>query len=305
MVAHLFIRQGYPVGKVLQVIGIAASTYYYRPSNGPKGKKGSIYSLTTSGHFIPNEVVVDDIKALLKTEFVDYGYLKVTHWLRLRKDYLINPKKVYRLMKLHDLLNPKKRPKAPNRRWIKDWVPRPDQPFSYLEFDIKYVYIHLLRRSALLISVIDVKSRWLLKWKLAWSIRKADVVDLFKTILQHYPLPESVYVRNDNGSQFVAQLVRDFLEGAGITQEFTRPATPQQNGHIESYHSIIESVICSRYEFQDIEEATDIFQRWDRFYNMERLHSGIGFLSPYEYLLLQGIDMNVYLAGTRAGNLKI
>ena len=109
MVAHLFIRQGYPVGKVLQVIGIAASTYYYRPSNGPKGKKGSIYSLTTSGHFIPNEVVVDDIKALLKTEFVDYGYLKVTHWLRLRKDYLINPKKVYRLMKLHDLLNPKKR----------------------------------------------------------------------------------------------------------------------------------------------------------------------------------------------------
>jgi transposase InsO family protein len=301
MVAEIFIGQGLPVGKVLQAAGVSSSTYYYRPSNGKKGKRGSEYTLTLSGHFIPNDMVVDQIKALLQMEFVDYGYLKVTCWLRLRKNYIINPKKVYRLMKLHDLLNPKKRPKAPNRRWIKDWVPQPDQPFFYLEFDIKYIYIHAQRRNALLISVIDVDSRWLLKWKLAWSIRKGQVVALFQAILQHYPLPKYVFVRNDNGSQFVAQAVREFLEEAGIIQEFTRPATPEQNAHIESYHSIIENAICSRYELQNLEETDILFQRWDRFYNMDRLHSGIGYLSPYEYLLQKGIDMNEFLLYNKAG----
>ena len=110
--------------------------------------------MTRSGHCIPNDVVVDHIKTLLQMEFVDYGYLKVSHWLRQRKDYLINPKKVYRLMKLEGLLNPKIRPKVPHRRWIKDWVPQPDQPFSYLEFDIKYIYIHQQCRNALLIPAI-------------------------------------------------------------------------------------------------------------------------------------------------------
>lgn len=295
MVAEQFIGEGFPVNKVLDAAGIASSSYYYRPSKGKKGNKPSEYTLTGSGEYISNDIVVDDIKALLKMEFVDYGYLKVTHWLRRRKDYVINPKKVYRLMKINDLLNPKKRPKAANRRWIKDWVPQPDQPFSYLEFDIKYIYIHQQRRNALLISILDVESRWLLKWKLAWSIRKANVVELFKAILEHYPLPQYVYVRNDNGSQFVAQKVRDFLEEAGIIQEFTRPATPQQNGHIEAYHSIIEGAVCSRYELQDLKETHALFQRWDHFYNFDRLHSGIGYYSPYEYLLEKGIDMNKFL----------
>jgi hypothetical protein len=87
---------------------------------------------------------------------------------------------------LHQL-NPKKRPKVTHRRWIKYLVPQPEQPFSHLEFDIKYIYIHAQRRNALLISVIDVESRWVLKWMQAWSIRKGHVVNLFKAILKHYP----------------------------------------------------------------------------------------------------------------------
>lgn len=99
----------------------------------------------------------------------------------------------------------------------------------------------------------------------------------------------------------MAQAVREFLEEAGIIQEFTRPATPQQNGHIEAYHSIIENAICSRYELQNLQETDILFQRWDRFYNMDRLHSGIGYLSPYEYLLQKGIDMNDHLPRNEAG----
>ena len=75
-----------------------------------------------------------------------------------------------------------------------------------------------------------------------------------------------------------------------VVQEFTRPATPEQNAHIESYHSILERVICSRYEFEDLPEAVDTFQRWITFYNYERIHSGVEYLSPYN-LQSKGIDL--------------
>jgi hypothetical protein len=91
MVAEIFIGQGYPVSKVLQAIGLSSSSYYYRPSAGTKGKKPSQHTLTRSGLYIQNEVVINNIKELLQMEFVDYGYLKVTYWLRQKKEYVINP----------------------------------------------------------------------------------------------------------------------------------------------------------------------------------------------------------------------
>lgn len=294
MIVDIFIAQGYPVSKVLAAAKLPPSSYYYQPKTGQAGKKPSEYTLTCSGQAVANSVVVIDIEALLQSEFVDYGYLKVTHWLRQHKGYLINPKKVYRLMKLAGLLNPQRRAKIIGRRWITELVPLVESPFSYLEIDIKYIYIHGQRRNALLLSLLDVDSRWLMGWQLAFNIRQRQVVNLMEALRQGYPFPQSVYLRSDNGSQFVSTMVREYLLCAGITQEFTRPATPQQNGHIESYHSIIERVICSRYELENLAEALAVFQRWNHFYNYERIHSGIGYLTPYQHLFNHGIDMQLW-----------
>jgi len=86
-------------------------------------------------------------------------------------------------------------------------------PFDYLEFDIKYIYVAGLNRNALLLTVIDVMSRWNLG-------------------------------RNDNGSQFIAERVQNFFKDENVKQEFCEPATPEQNAHIELYHSVLEKVIC-------------------------------------------------------------
>lgn len=50
-------------------------------------------------------------------------------------------------------------------------------------------------------------------------------------------------------------------------------------------------MICSRYDFEDLPEAVDTFNRWLVFYNYERIHSGINYLSPYNYLVSLGIDI--------------
>lgn len=96
-----------------------------------------------------------------------------------------------------------------------------------------------------------------------------------------------------NGSQFEADIVQKYLKEKGVTQEFTKPATPQQNAHIESYHFIMESAVCRRMEFDDLDDVKDKMTRFREFYNFERIHGGIGHQSPYEYLLQKRTDMNV------------
>jgi putative transposase len=291
VIATKYIDQGMPVNFVLKTVELAKSNYYYCPSYGKKGVKASTHTCTNTGTLVTNEKVVFDIEELLQQEFVDYGYIKVTYWLRQYKGYIINFKKVYRLMKENRLLYQVIQRNKLGKQWVKYRIVKPDQPFEFLEFDIKYIYIHKDARNALLLSVIDVKSRLIMAWKLGWTMRKEDVKEILSYVFANYSIPFKVTVRNDNGSQFEAGLVRQFLADAEVVQEFTKPATPQQNGHIESYHSIVERAVCKKYEMQGLEFANDKFNQFVNFYNTERIHSGIGYHSPLNYLKAMGIEI--------------
>lgn len=295
MVARKYIEAEVCTAFVLRVCGISRSTYYYKPKQLTqqrlKGIPVSIYTYKTNGTRVKNSVVISDIEALLCHEFVDYGYLKITYYLRDELGYRINHKKVYRLMKDTRLLNVA-RPKQKNKKlWVKELVPKPLTAFTYWEFDIKFIYIHHLGRYAPMLSVIDVYSRYLIGWIMQWSIKKEDVVGFFDALLRDYQMPDEIYVRCDNGSQFESGIVRAYFESKGISQEFTKPATPEQNAHIESYHSIIANAVCRRFEFESLTDATDVFSRWELFYNKERIHSGIGFTSPEKYLAKQNVSI--------------
>lgn len=91
--------------------------------------------------------------------------------------------------------------------------------------------------------------------------------------------------------RFIATEVQEYFRGKNIKQEFTKPATPQQDAHIEAYHSIMESCICQRFEFNDLNEVRKTLEEFRSFYNFERIHGGNNFQSPYKYLLKYDIDM--------------
>lgn len=100
---------------------------------------------------------------------------------------------------------------------------------SPLRFDIKYIYIQGKRTNAQVLTVIDVFSRWNMEHIIKWNIPQEDVVILFDKIFETYELPDTFYVRNDNGSQFIADLVQQYFQDKNVIQEFTKPATPEQN----------------------------------------------------------------------------
>ncbi|WP_162389140.1 DDE-type integrase/transposase/recombinase [Spirosoma endbachense] len=124
-----------------------------------------------------------------------------------------------------------------------------------LRLDIKAIYVHARRAHAQVLTVLDVFSRWTMGQLIKWTMRQEDVVALFETLFERYGLPTQLYVRNDNGSQFVADLVRTYFRDRHVIQEFTKPAPPKQHAHIESYHSILERAVCKRYEFESLGQA--------------------------------------------------
>ncbi len=207
------------------------------------------------------------------------GYIKITKDLQ-SYGFVINKKKVYRLMKeQHLLCGAVIRTRGEKRQFVCFRVQQPVKPMEQLCMDIKYVYIHGQKRNALLLTILDVYSRSILAQVLWWRIRKEQVIWLLHKMLQQHST-KGITLRNDNGSQFIAGVVREYLQEQHVTQEFTHVATPQENCFIEAYHSILEGQLLQTVEFSDIEEAIAVFHRWRTFYNERRRHGSLGQCSP-------------------------
>lgn len=101
-------------------------------------------------------------------------------------------------------------------------------PMEYLCLDIKYIYVHADRRNYCLLTILDVFYRKMVDQIFQKSIRQMDVINAFRRIQQEYGI-KGVTIRNDNGSQFIANSVKLYLRAAEANQEFTHIATPEEN----------------------------------------------------------------------------
>lgn len=293
-IAKQHASKGLQTSYVLRLLNHARSTFYYYRKEGQYPKRGRPVTVETFKEgcivegikvmsIVPDTLVVESIKELLCKEFVCYGYRKM-HKALSRVGYIINHKKVYRLMKEQGLLN--KRVLTGRRiNRVRDRVVRLSGPNELWEMDIKYIRVEGERRNAYLLAIIDCFTKEVVGDHFGYSCRKEDVVRLIGEALGMKNLkevPGRLRIRTDNGSQFIAKRVESYLEEVGIDHERTHPRSPQENGHIESFNSIVEMEVVRRFEFDDFKEALDTMKRFIRFYNEERLHSGIGYRTPKE-----------------------
>lgn len=258
---------------------VPKSSFYYQVQTGCRGRKPSTHTMLNDGSVIRNESVIIAIRFILAEEFICFGYDKTTDDLRAN-GFIINPKKTYRLMKEHRLLcGAVIKATGSKRRFIQWRVQQANKPMEQLCMDIKYVHIHGQKRNALLLTVLDVYTRSIVGQVLWWRIRKENVIWLLHQVLQQYPV-KGITLRNDNGSQFIAHAVRNYLQEKEVVQEFIHVSTPQENSFIEAYHSIIERELLQPRQFATIEETVQIFNRWRQFYNHRRLHGSLGNKTP-------------------------
>jgi putative transposase len=256
------------------------SIYYYHPSN---EKKGILPSQTThklDGTIVTNDFVVEEIKKILSGEFVCYGYQNVTAELK-NLGFIINHKKVYRLMDENQLLLGKVIKTQGKREWVKFRKINASKPMEYLCWDIKYVWVPDERKNYYLLSMMDVYTRRILDWIFQSSVRKIDVIKMISRIDLAHGL-KGVTVRNDNGSQFIANKVRHYLRTLDAHQEFTHIATPEENSYIEAFHSIFDREVVQRFELASFYEAKLTIKAYMNFYNNRRRHGSLGRIAPME-----------------------
>lgn len=218
---------------------------------------------------------------ILSEPFQDYwGYHNVTAELR-DQGYRINPKKVYRLMKEHRLLRPstRLRPKV-DRQYVRFRKIKTTRPLEYIEMDIKCVWVPDRGKCAYLLTLLDVHTRKVLTHQLGWNIKHQQVINLFATLVDQGQLPAHTIIRSDNGSQFIAVRLREYLASIGLEQEFTHVATPEENAHVEAYHGILQRELFARFEYYSFIDVNRLIDRFVEYYNHKRRHGSLKRQTP-------------------------
>ena len=265
------------------MVGIVESSYYRVPSGGKKGNKPSKETFHSTKGYVTQATVVASVKDILSHEFIDCGYRLMTSYL-VKEGYTINHKKLYRIMKEEGLLKLDNRidRSGSGRKFVKFRKVNTTRPMECLEMDIKMVWIPSVGKQAYLLSVIDVHTRRILKDYFSFNVKQNQVIDLLSELFENYDYPQNVVIRSDNGSQFIAKKVREYLGLIGVQQEFTHVATPEENAHIEAYHGILKKEVFKRVDYQYFGEIEQILKRFVKFYNNRRLHGLLGRITPME-----------------------
>jgi putative transposase len=259
---------------------IPRSVYYYRNREGKPGVRPSTHTFKLDGSRVENQEVIEEIKKILQDDFVTYGYDLVNEELR-DKQYIINPKKTYRLMDENNLLLGKRIHTTGKRDFVRFRKINATYPMEHLCMDIKYVWVEGEKRNYYLLTVLDVFSRKAVEWIFLPSIRKYQVIGLFMRLSTRYDV-KGVTVRNDNGSQFIANNVRKYLRELEMKQEFSHISTPQDNGYIEAFFSNLRRDVLNKNVFESYYEAKFTIEAYMSHYNLKRKHRGIGKITPQQ-----------------------
>lgn len=274
-----------PRTRALEIVSLTKHQYYHK-SNGRK--PGRQKSATTNRlvneviEEVSNEQVVEEIKGINADPDTQCGYKRMCSFLMLL-GYFINKKKVQRLMSENNLLAP--RIKQPTRTYAKYRVVTPTGPLELLEMDIKYVWVESTRRNAYILTVIDTFTRVVLSWQVGYTMKSTQVQKVWEDIIvnhlqKHDMLNRKIIieVRNDNGPQFKSGMIQLFFKENFLNQVFTHPYTPQENGHIESFHKILSEALMPAYwSLMELEKRLTKF--YDA-YNNVRVHGSTASLPP-------------------------
>lgn len=280
-------------------MSLSKHQYYYKSTGKKSGIQKSDYTHNVKGCKITNQEVVKMIKETLTNPDTQYGYIKMTYHLKTQ-GYIINKKKVYRLMKEHNLLG--QRYKHNNKTYAKYRKVLPEKPLQVIEMDIKFVWIEQARKHAYILTAIDTFTRMTLHHIVLFSITKREVKQFWEHIIINHLQPNNclnqeidIEVRNDNDKRFSAKMIQDFFKENYLNQVFTHPYTPQENGHIESFHAILSKHLkqFNFWSFKELEQNLVLFYES---YNNVRLHGSIAYTSPrtfWDLWNLKLIDMKI------------
>jgi transposase InsO family protein len=228
--------------------------------------------------------VRDDEERLVKrivalaTEYGRYGYRRITAML-WAEGWRVNHKRVERIWRQEGLKVPKKQPKR-GRLWLNDGScirKRAEYPNHVWSYDFILDRTHDGRPLRMLV-IIDEYTRECLSIDIDRRLNSQGVLYRLSELFVRRGSP--AYIRSDNGSEFTAKAVRDWLERLRVQTLFIEPGSPWENGYVESFNGKFRDELLNRELFYTLTEARVLVERWRRHYNWLRPHSALGYRPP-------------------------
>jgi transposase InsO family protein len=235
------------------------------------------------------DVELRDAIQRIALEFPSYGRPRITQELR-RRGWLVNPKKVYRILREDNLLCLRKRkfvvttdsshgmaiyPNLARERVLNGidqlWV----ADITYVRLEVEFVYLAV---------ILDAFSRRVIGWALDRTLEDSLTLSaLGMALKQRQPKPGLVH-HSDRGVQYASTDYTSLLQQHGIRISMSRRGNPYDNAKAESFIKTLKYEEVYRQEYRDLAEARVSIGRFlEKTYNRKRLHSALGYQPPAEF----------------------
>jgi len=236
------------------------------------------------------DIHLKDLICQIVLDFVGYGYRRVTHDLR-RRGYVVNHKKVLRLMREENLLCRRNRKKFRttmsshglpvypnmakemelsniNQLWVSD--------ITYIGVSSSFLYLAIL---------IDAYSRKCIGWHLSKHIDTDLALTALRKALEtssHVDISGMVH-HSDRGVQYASLEYTECLKISEANISMSRVGNPYDNAYAESFIKTVKFEEVYQTEYENYKEAYAGIERFIDLYNGKRLHSSLGYIPPDEF----------------------
>ena len=213
------------------------------------------------------------------------GYRRLTYMMMDANIVFASPSSVYRVLRKAGLLDRwNRRPSKKGTGFI--------QPLSVHEhWHVDISYLNLGGTFYYLCCVLDGCSRYIVEWDIKPSMKEADVELIIQKARERFP-DSKPRIISDNGPQFIAKDFKEYIRLSGMSHVRTSPYYPQSNGKIERFHKTIKGDHIRQNQYEDPEHMMQSVGTYIEYYNHERLHSAIGYVTPAQKL--KGLEKEIF-----------
>ena len=110
------------------------------------------------------------------------------------------------------------------------------------------------------------------------KLNSIDVIDVLTDLFILRGVP--AFIRSDNGPEFIAKAVRDWIAAVGAKTAYIQPGSPWENGYVESFNARLRDELLNGEIFYSLREAQIVIEQWRKHYNTKRPHSALGYRPP-------------------------
>jgi putative transposase len=226
-----------------------------------------------------------------------YGYRRITDLLKA-DGWRVNRKRIYRLWRQEGLKVPRKQRKrrrlgSSDNAAIRRRAEHADQVWTW-------DFVHDTTadgRTLRFLGIVDEYSRECLALEVRRSFKSRDVIAVLEQLVLIRGVPE--HLRSDNGSEFIARRIRQWLEAAKVQTLYIEPGSPWENPYIESFNGKLRDELLNAELFASLAEARYLATNWRLEYNHRRPHSSLSGLTPAAFAAASRGDPPLAALGER------